>query len=124
MPGVARHAAGHEVGRGSHPWPLSFVLRGTGKKDGTPVRDCRCSWRGVSFRRSVSFPEHPFKRSSPMKKIVLDVEALAVESFVAEAEPGGKRGTVHGHATFRCTAVCNTYYCSIGYNTCAQGSCV
>ena len=27
-----------------------------------------------------------------MKKIVLDVEALAVDSFVAEAEPGGKRG--------------------------------
>jgi hypothetical protein len=59
-----------------------------------------------------------------MKKIVLDVEALAVESFVAEAEPGGRRGTVHGHASLRCTAVgCNTYYCSIGYNTCAQGSC-
>ena len=55
-----------------------------------------------------------------MKKIVLNVEALAVESFVAEAEQGGKRGTVHGHATLRC----NTYYCSIGYNTCAQGSCV
>jgi hypothetical protein len=55
-----------------------------------------------------------------MKKIVLNVEALAVESFVAEGEQGGKRGTVHGHATLRC----NTYYCSIGYNTCAQGSCV
>jgi hypothetical protein len=59
-----------------------------------------------------------------MKKIVLDVEALAVESFVADAQQGGKRGTVHGHDTLRCTAVgCDTYYCSIGYNTCAQASC-
>jgi hypothetical protein len=58
-----------------------------------------------------------------MKKMVLNVEALQVESFVAEGEPGGKRGTVHGHATLR---LCNptAYYCSLGYDTCAEASCV
>jgi hypothetical protein len=59
-----------------------------------------------------------------MKKIVLNVEALEVESFVAQAGEKGARGTVHGNATLRCTSVgCDTYYCSIGYNTCAQASC-
>ena len=32
-----------------------------------------------------------------MKKIVLNVDALAVESFAPDAEPKGLRGTVHGH---------------------------
>ena len=57
-----------------------------------------------------------------MKKIVLDVETLAVESFVADVDAKGQRGTVHGHATL---IRCNTaYYCTLGYNTCFQGSCV
>lgn len=55
-----------------------------------------------------------------MKKIVLNVEALKVETFVAEAEPGGKRGTVHGHAT----RFCDTYYCTLGYETCQEESCL
>jgi hypothetical protein len=55
-----------------------------------------------------------------MKKIVLNVEALEVESFAPETAAKGGRGTVQGHATLRC----DTYYCSIGYNTCAQASCV
>ncbi len=55
-----------------------------------------------------------------MKKIVLNVETLAVESFVAEAEPGDKHGTVHGHAT----RLCGTNYCTLGYDTCQQASCL
>lgn len=58
-----------------------------------------------------------------MKKIVLNVEALQVESFVAQTEAGGQRGTVHGNATGALR--CNTaYYCTVGYDTCFQGSCV
>lgn len=58
-----------------------------------------------------------------MKKIVLDVETLAVESFVADVDAKGQRGTVYGNATLR---LCNptAYYCSLGYNTCAEASCV
>ncbi len=58
-----------------------------------------------------------------MKKIVLDVEALEVESFAPEqGEEKGVRGTVRGHATaLRCG---DTYYCSLGYNTCQQASCI
>jgi hypothetical protein len=58
-----------------------------------------------------------------MKKILLNVEALSVESFVAGAEAADTRGTVHGHATGALR--CNTaYYCTLGYATCFQGSCV
>ena len=58
-----------------------------------------------------------------MKKIELNVEALQVESFVPQAEGNGQRGTVQGHATGAIR--CNTaYYCTLGYNTCFQGSCV
>jgi hypothetical protein len=58
-----------------------------------------------------------------MKKIVLNLEALEVDSFVAESQTGDRRGTVHGHATLR---LCNptAFYCTQGYNTCFQGSCV
>jgi hypothetical protein len=58
-----------------------------------------------------------------MKKITLDVDALEVESFAAEAGPGGKRGTVHGHITLRCPSP-TSFYCTLGYNTCDQASCV
>jgi hypothetical protein len=58
-----------------------------------------------------------------MKKIVLNVEALAVESFVAEAEPGARRGTVQGHATLRCPNQ-TAYMCTLGYNTCDYASCI
>jgi hypothetical protein len=57
-----------------------------------------------------------------MKKIVLNVDALQVTSFAPETEAQGTRGTVQGHATLR---LCNTaYYCTLGYDTCAQASCV
>lgn len=58
-----------------------------------------------------------------MKKITLDVDALQVESFAAETEQGGRRGTVHGNATLR---LCNptAFYCTLGYNTCDQASCM
>lgn len=55
-----------------------------------------------------------------MKKIVLNVEALEVESFAPETASKDTRGTVQGYAT---VLRCDTYYCSIGYNTCAQASC-
>jgi hypothetical protein len=32
-----------------------------------------------------------------MRKLKLDIEALAVESFAAEPEAAGKKGTVKGH---------------------------
>jgi len=58
-----------------------------------------------------------------MKKIVLDVETLTVDSFDAESNTLGTRGTVRGYVTaLRCN---NTdFYCTLGYNTCAQASCV
>jgi len=60
-----------------------------------------------------------------MKKLVLNVEMLQVESFAPQAELNGRRGTVRGHATVRCTALCNpTFYCTVGYDTCDMASCV
>jgi hypothetical protein len=41
-----------------------------------------------------------------MKKLMLDVETLAVDSF-ATGDAGGGRGTVRGHDT-RITEFCNT----------------
>ena len=58
-----------------------------------------------------------------MKKIVLNVDALAVESFAPDAEPKGLRGTVHGHITLRCPNP-TSFYCTLGYDTCQQASCV
>lgn len=50
-----------------------------------------------------------------MKKLTLNVDALAVESFQAEAQPDAARaGTVRAHADtqqFRCTYFC-TYNCT------------
>ena len=57
-----------------------------------------------------------------MKKIVLDLEALTVESFVAEGTQAGPRGTVKGHATLRCNPT--AFYCTLGHETCYQGSCI
>lgn len=59
-----------------------------------------------------------------MKKIVLNVDALTVDSFVAESDAPPVRGTVQGHATqlARCNAT--AFYCTLGYNTCDQASCV
>ena len=61
-----------------------------------------------------------------MKKIVLNVEALQVESFVAEQPEAKARGTVRGNGTGQqCNSYgCDTYYCSIGYETCADASCL
>jgi hypothetical protein len=52
-----------------------------------------------------------------MKKLTLNVDTLAVESFHADAEKEPRAaGTVHGHAPqdtqqFRCTYFC-TYNCT------------
>ena len=57
-----------------------------------------------------------------MKKIVLDLDTLAVESFAPEAKKAEARGTVHGHATLRLCG--NTFYCTAGHDTCQYESCV
>jgi hypothetical protein len=50
------------------------------------------------------------------KKLSLDVDALAVESFDAQTESGAARGTVQGNAF---TALCTQYDRTChGYGTC------
>jgi hypothetical protein len=51
-----------------------------------------------------------------MQKLTLNVEALTVESFQPQGEPGRREGTVDAHAVpntqqFRCTYFC-TYNCT------------
>lgn len=54
-----------------------------------------------------------------MNKMKLELEALVVESFDT-GEAKGARGTVHAHATLRCTNYCDTenFTCD-GAATCA-----
>ena len=52
-----------------------------------------------------------------MRKLKLDLDRLAVDTFVTE-ETEGKRGTVVGHATFRCTTTDRCTEDSCGQNTC------
>ncbi|MBB4638128.1 hypothetical protein [Longimicrobium terrae] len=59
-----------------------------------------------------------------MKKIVLNVDALTVDSFVAESERSPVRGTVQGHATLLPRCFRTEVNCTIGYNTCDEFSCV
>jgi hypothetical protein len=59
---------------------------------------------------------HPAQGDVAMKKLALNVEELAVESFQAEEGTRRGAGTVHGHAApdtqqFRCTYFC-TYNCT------------
>lgn len=51
-----------------------------------------------------------------MKKLSMDVEALAVESF-ATGENAAGRGTVRGHDT-RYTEFCNTRSCGVYTHCC------
>jgi hypothetical protein len=51
-----------------------------------------------------------------MKKLMLDVETLAVESF-ATGDAAAGRGTVRGHDT-RYTEFCNTRSCGIYTHCC------
>ena len=37
-----------------------------------------------------------------MRKLILSIESLAVQSFETAARASGARGTVHGHATPAC----------------------
>jgi hypothetical protein len=57
-----------------------------------------------------------------MKKLKLDAESVAVESFpTAAAEAQGPRGTVHAEAgcTYQGSCLCPSayYYCGDGYQT-------
>jgi len=38
-----------------------------------------------------------------VKKLKLDLEKIAVESFKTDAEEGKERGTVRGHASLHCS---------------------
>ena len=38
-----------------------------------------------------------------MKKLRLEIEKIAVESFETDSAEAGQRGTIHGHATLRCS---------------------
>lgn len=49
-----------------------------------------------------------------MKKLTLNAEALAVESFQADAEAETRAaGTVHGHAPPQTQQVRCTYFCTV-----------
>ena len=55
-----------------------------------------------------------------MKKLRLDAEAVAVESFATERTPAEPRGTVHAEAcTYGASCLCPSayYYCGDGYQT-------
>jgi len=54
-----------------------------------------------------------------MKKLMLEVDALAVDSFATGDEPAA-RGTVRGHDT-RYTEFCNTRSCGY-YTYCCQAA--
>jgi hypothetical protein len=43
-----------------------------------------------------------------MKKLMLDLEALDVESFTTSPSEFASTGTVQGHLSFQCTVYCNT----------------
>jgi hypothetical protein len=50
-----------------------------------------------------------------MKKIKLDVDTLAIESFPTVEDVDGERGTVHGRATLR---LCSGDYTCVNDPTC------
>lgn len=55
-----------------------------------------------------------------MKKLKLDADQVAVESFPTDAVPAEPRGTVHGAAcTYHDSCLCPSayYYCGDGYQT-------
>jgi hypothetical protein len=61
-----------------------------------------------------------------MRKLKLDLEHLAVESFTPASVRGECGGTVHGHDATRNANTCNNFSCQVGctyqescYNPCA-----
>ncbi|HEX6370106.1 MAG TPA: hypothetical protein VF006_14390 [Longimicrobium sp.] len=56
-----------------------------------------------------------------MKKLKLNADAVAVESFPTEQAPAEPRGTVHAAAgcTYQASCLCPSayYYCGDGYQT-------
>lgn len=55
-----------------------------------------------------------------MRKMRLDIEALAVDSFAADDEGTEVRGTVRGNAVFDAVTVRITCYTACGGQTCDQ----
>ena len=68
-----------------------------------------------------------------MKKLRLDIESIAVESFATDERTGERRGTVHGHVSFRCSVdpdntcaaeTCdNAYTCALSCGLCGSYKC-
>lgn len=55
-----------------------------------------------------------------MKKLKLNADAVAVETFATDSPPEQPRGTVHGEAcTYNQSCLCPSayYYCGDGYQT-------
>jgi hypothetical protein len=74
-----------------------------------------------------------------MRKVRLDLDALAVESFETDGGTTKRKGTVHGHAPTldlgetcnggntcwdSCDGVCGTYFCATIDDSCGAASCV
>jgi hypothetical protein len=57
-----------------------------------------------------------------MKKTILDLNQLTVDSFETDPAAKSPRGTVHAHAPTQFTAYCQCQYAT-SYGTC-QGTCV
>ncbi len=49
-----------------------------------------------------------------MRKLRLDVDELAVESFMAASAGSEPSGTVHAHAQTRNANTCNNFSCQVG----------
>lgn len=49
-----------------------------------------------------------------MRKLRLDADQLAVESFMAQSARSKASGTVHAHAQTRNANTCNNFSCQVG----------
>jgi hypothetical protein len=81
-----------------------------------------CGGTSTDIRRQTSAVREPLSLEEAMRKLRLDLDALAVESFAAQAEHAAAEGTVQGHlntgvyscaATCRCPSHHNTECCGI-----------
>jgi hypothetical protein len=49
-----------------------------------------------------------------MRKLKLDLDDLAVESFIPESVRDQRGGTVHGHDATKNANTCNNFSCQVG----------